>query len=160
MAASGGSVIIGLAAYIAPFEGERLEAYQDVNGTWTICDGETHGVKKGDRATHAQCMAMLEKRVGIFLPMVDKVLPGLPLNRRLAYGDLVYNLGPGILTRRATDGDTPPRYIPGTSIVELERAGKWQQACERMRLFVYAGKKVYNGLVARRNDEVKLCLQN
>lgn len=153
MAATGGSIVVGLAAYIAPYEGERLQAYQDVNGTWTICYGETHGVKRGDTATHAQCMAMLEKRVSVVLPVVDKALPGLPINRRLVYGDAAYNLGPGILTRRSDNR-------PGTSIVDLERAGKWQDACERLGLFKHASNgTILGGLIRRRDDEVALCLQ-
>lgn len=44
-------------ALVAHFEGTRYTAYQDVTGTWTICDGHTRGVKAGDTATLQQCAA-------------------------------------------------------------------------------------------------------
>jgi len=44
-------------------EGTRYVAYQDVGGTWTICEGDTHNVKQGDTATREQCDDRLRKNL-------------------------------------------------------------------------------------------------
>ena len=57
-----GSTILGsLIALVAGFEGYRTDAYRDTGGVWTICYGETKGVKRGDTATKQQCDNMLIK---------------------------------------------------------------------------------------------------
>lgn len=142
-----------VAAFIVPFEGVRLQSYRDPADPmlWTVCMGETKGIKQGMVFTRQECEDMLISRVPEFLAPVDKLMPGLPDNRRLAYTDLAYNAGVGILTRRRNG-------VPGTSIVDLERAGKWRQACDRVLLFVYAGGKKFNGLVKRRQAEHKVCV--
>ncbi|MGC0153297.1 lysozyme [Chromobacterium vaccinii] len=139
-------------AFTSPWEGERHPAYQDSVGVWTICYGETRGVHAGMRMTHQQCVAQLEKRIPDYLRPVDRMMPGLPDNRRVAYTDFAYNVGAGHLSTR--EGGRL-----GTSIIELEHAGRWQDACKRMNKFIYAGGRVLPGLVRRRNAEVELCLK-
>ena len=48
---------------IKPWEGLRTTAYKDMVGVWTICYGETKGVKAGMSKTPAECSAMLSQRV-------------------------------------------------------------------------------------------------
>ena len=54
-----GSILAAAMALAAGFEGVRYVAYQDVGSVWTICYGETLGVKKGDTATPEQCESQL-----------------------------------------------------------------------------------------------------
>jgi len=156
--AAGSAIVLAICAFVTPSEGIVTRAYRDPAGILTLCIGETEGVKEGDVKTPAECRAMLAQRIPDYLYAVDSLMPGLPDNRRIAYTDFAYNLGPGKLTLRRKDKYERP--IPGTSIVDLERAGNWRAACQRMGLFVYAGKVKLAGLVKRRNKEVKLCLSS
>ena len=46
---AGSAALMSLAvATVSQFEGRELRAYQDIVGVWTICYGETRGVKPGD----------------------------------------------------------------------------------------------------------------
>ncbi|MTD32404.1 glycoside hydrolase family protein [Paludibacterium sp. dN 18-1] len=109
------------------------------------------------RMTHDQCVAQMAKRVPDYLGPVDKLMPGLPDNRRIAYTDTAWNLGTGVLTLRSKNREGQP--VTGTSIVDLERVGKWQDACNRLLKFDKAGGKVLPGLVKRREEARNLCLQ-
>ena len=154
------AVIIGAAALIKPAEGLRLRAYPDPANPAlaTICYGETQGVHFGDIRTQGECEQMLADRLPDYLGPIYELLPDLPDNRAIAYGDAAWNMGVGILTRRAKGANG--QDILGTSIVDLERAGKWQDACKRLGLFVYAGGKKLPGLVKRRQKEMDVCLNN
>ena len=59
LGAAGAALLVFAIGYTSSWEGRRYVAYQDVGGVWTICDGIIKGVKKGDKATDAQCDAML-----------------------------------------------------------------------------------------------------
>jgi len=144
--AAGGAiaVVAAIAALIIPSEGLSLNTYKDPVGINTICYGETQGVHYGDTKTKAECEAMLYKRIGDYLGPVDKMMPGLPDNRRIAYTDAAYNLGVG--------------KIQKSRIPALEKAGKWKEACNELNRYVYAGGKKLPGLVKRRAEEVKICL--
>lgn len=48
---------------IAKWEGLRTEAYRDIVGVWTVCYGETKGVRPGDLYSKAECDAMLAREV-------------------------------------------------------------------------------------------------
>ena len=154
------AVIIGAAALIKPAEGLRLRAYPDPANPAlaTICYGETQGVHFGDIRTQGECEQMLADRLPDYLGPIYELLPDLPDNRAIAYGDAAWNMGVGILTRRVKGANG--QDILGTSIVDLERVGKWQDACKRLGLFVYAGGKKLPGLVKRRQKEMDVCLNN
>jgi lysozyme len=71
---------------IQKWEGRSLVAYRDVAGVWTICDGETEGVKRGDTATPVQCDRQTEGRVAEFEAKVRPCLPAdLPVQTRAAF---------------------------------------------------------------------------
>ena len=141
----GGVAILTLCAvFIQPHEGVVTHAYRDPVGIWTICDGETQGVTPGERRTPAQCRAMLAQRIPDYLGPVDEMMPGLPDNRRVAYTDFAYNAGVATLRRSR---------IPG-----YEHAHNVAAACHELTRYVYAGGRKLLGLVRRRADEEKLCL--
>jgi lysozyme len=58
-----GVVALSITVLIQPWEGRENKAYRDIVGVWTICDGETKGVKPGMVKTDAECDAMLLRRV-------------------------------------------------------------------------------------------------
>ena len=147
-------IVAAIALFTSSFEGLRTKAYPDPAGPRiaTICYGETQGVHFGDTATPTECLDMLKGSIPKYLDSVDKLMPNLPDNRRIAYADFAYNAGAGNLTKRRSN-------IAGTSIVDLERAGKPQEACHRLTLFDYAGGQRMAGLTRRRQAEYSLCME-
>jgi len=83
------------AALIAVFEGpEKLKAFQDGGGVWTIGRGHTLGVKAGDTCTHEQAVAWFASDQAPLLGIVaDK-----PLFAGAAYVSFGYNVGKKALT--------------------------------------------------------------
>lgn len=136
--------------FVGEWEGLRLEAYRDLVGIWTVCYGETKGVKPGDTYTKAECDAMFS------LELVDyrnRLHPAfseetkakrLHVKRDVAFAGLAYNVGvagtrKSTAVRRLNEGDV---------------AG----ACEAITLWNKAGGRVVRGLVRRRSHEYTLCL--
>lgn len=74
-------------------EGRSLEAYRDSAGVLTICDGETLGVKPGQKATHAECDEMLRKGIARHAEAVVGLPEGLPDVVLLGVIDTAYNIG-------------------------------------------------------------------
>ena len=58
------------AALIAVFEGERLEAYQDSGGVWTIGIGHTKGAHEGQMITHEMAVQLFAEDAAPLLKMV------------------------------------------------------------------------------------------
>ena len=147
-AAIGGATAAALAlagVMATRWEGERLVAYQDIVGVWTLCDGETKGVHQGDTATHAQCRDMLATRLEQFAAEIQPCLPqGLPDATMAAFIDVAYNIGSAgfchsSMSRRALAGDL-------------------QGACDALLLWDKAGGHAVPGLTRRRMDERQSCL--
>jgi GH24 family phage-related lysozyme (muramidase) len=131
----------------AKWEGLRTEAYRDVVGIWTVCAGETRGVKPGDSYTVAECEAMLETRVLEFYDGVRACAPQIeaaPVEVQAAVTSWAYNVGVGAACR-----STLARHL---------RAGEWRAACEQLPRWNRAGGRVWQGLVNRRADERRLCM--
>lgn len=128
-------------------EGVRQIAYQDVSPmrNWTICFGETKGVKPGDHKTRAECDAMLEGRLMEFGAKVDRCTKvELPAPRKAAVTDFAYNEGEGMYCK----------YI-----APQINAGKTREACDHLLHFNTAGGIVFPGLTKRRQVERELCLE-
>lgn len=154
IAAGSGAVAIAIVALIKPWEGRELKAYRDIVGVWTICDGETKGVRPGDVKTDAECDAMLLDRVenDFFKPLVACV-PGYlaaPVSVQASMLSLAYNVGTGAACK-----STAARLIG-------ER--RYDAACVAMTRFNRAGGKVVRGLKLRREygdanriGELELC---
>lgn len=150
------AAIIGAAAalIVAPFVSgwesggkPRLVAYRDIVGVWTICDGETEGVKPGMRETLEGCAARNEAAL---IRHAEPVLACTPRLRdhphQLAAAvSLAYNIGTGAYCRSTVDR----RFD----------AGQWRAACDAFLMWNKAGGKVVNGLDRRRRAERDLCLK-
>ena len=137
--------------FVGKWEGLRLAAYRDIVGVWTVCYGETKGVRPGERYTKAECDAMLARELISYRSRLHRyfspetLAARLPVHRDTAYTSLAYNVGVGgagksTATRRLNAGD-----IAG--------------GCEAIAWWNRAGDRIVRGLVNRRSDEVALCLQ-
>lgn len=137
--------------FIGRWEGLRLEAYQDIVGVWTVCYGETKGVRPGDSYTQAECDAMLSREILAYRDGLrpaftsDTLESRMPVTRDLAFTSLAYNVGVG-----AASGSTAVRRLNDGNV-----AG----ACQAIGWWNKAGGRVVRGLVNRRSEEVELCLQ-
>ncbi|MEO1637783.1 MAG: lysozyme [Pseudomonadota bacterium] len=136
--------------FVAKWEGLRTTAYKDIVGVWTVCYGETKGVKSGDSYTKAQCDAMLAKEIlsyrnglhGYFSPETKR--QRLPVRRDVAFASFAYNVGIS-----GAGKSTAVRRLNAANIVG---------ACEALTWWNKAGGRVVRGLVRRRTDEHALCM--
>ena len=138
------ALAVPLTAY---WEGMRTEAYRDIVGVWTVCAGETKGVKPGDRYTVAQCNAMLGDRVAEFYAGVERCAPQIaraPVEVRAAVTSWAYNVGLGAAC--------------GSTLAKRIRAGEFKAACHELPRWNRAGGRVIQGLSNRRGAERALCL--
>jgi len=145
-----GAAITGVAvALIGGFEGLRLNSYPDVVHVWTACYGETKGIGPGMRFTKPECDAMFANRLAEFETGMRKCLKdpdAIPDKSYLAFLSNTYNIGVGAFCR--------------SSMARLTNMGDLRGACNALMLYVNAGaKKNVRGLVLRRTDEKKLCLE-
>lgn len=141
----GGAVALLCASIITGFEGVRLNAYQDVVGVWTVCAGETQGVKAGDRYTMAQCKYMLQVRLEDYATPIESCLPNLPDARFIAFTSLAWNIG----AQRACQ----------STAAKLTRLGRFAAGCQAFMQWSRAGGIVFAGLTRRRAAERDLCLK-
>lgn len=141
----GGAAAAACVAVITGFEGVRLNAYQDVVGVWTVCAGETQGVKRGDHYSMAQCKYMLQARLEDYAEPIERCLPGLPDARFIAFTSLSYNIG----AQRACQ----------STAARLVRQGSIAAGCQAFMQWNRAGGVVFPGLTKRRMAERELCLK-
>ena len=131
---------------VSYFEGRELRAYQDIVNVWTICDGETKGVKPGDVATPDQCDAMLARNLQTYEAGLDRCLTGyVPGKAKVAFLSWTYNVGIGAAC--------------GSTLVRQVNAGDLTGACNELLTWNRAGGRAVRGLTIRREAERKLCLE-
>lgn len=90
------------AALIGVFEGEKLQAYQDTGGVWTIGIGHTKGVEPGMVITHEQSLEFFAQDAQPLLAMVAS-RPVLEAAALVSYG---FNCGAGALYKIISGQDT------------------------------------------------------
>lgn len=139
---------------VSKWEGKRNHAYLDTIASppvWTVCYGETRGVKEGDYYTDGECDAMLANgllkyRTGLHVYFVPATIHRrLTPKRDAAYVSLAWNVGitgagRSTATRRLNAGD-----IPG--------------GCTALTWWNRSGQYIIRGLVNRRADEYRLCME-
>jgi len=146
-----GAAIMALAvSLVGGYEGLRTVAYPDrlANGIPTVCFGETRGVKLGDSYTVDECKVMLGDGLVEFEVGMRKCLvrpDAIPAKTYVAFLSLSYNIGLGAFCR--------------STVARLANAGNLAGACEAIVKFNRAGGKVVKGLVNRRADERRICLE-
>jgi lysozyme len=128
-------------------EGDKLTAYQDVRGIWTIGYGHTGpDVTPGLVITETAARALLETDLHKF---EDGVRPAVgsaatSQNEFSAMVSLSYNIGLG--------------GFRGSSVLRFHLAGQFDRAADAFLLWDKAGGQVYPGLVRRRHQERELYL--
>ncbi|MCB1393235.1 lysozyme [Nitrobacter sp.] len=144
------ATLAAAAAFITPWEGVRTLAYRDPVGIWTVCIGETEGVKPGDRYTAAQCTDMLKKKLPrywneIAACMGPELVDRQTEQRKVAFISFAYNVGSGAFCR--------------STLLRKLRAGDVRGACNELPRWDKAGGQSLRGLTRRRKAERELCLE-
>lgn len=144
---------VGLAAALAlatplvvKWEGIRNDPYNDIVGVKTVCVGETHVVMR--RYTTPECLAMLNKALtSKYAADVARCTPIIADKPYLfaASISLAYNIGTNAYCR--------------STVARRFNAGDFVGACNGFLAWSYAGGKQIPGLLNRRRDERRLCLQ-
>jgi len=128
---------------------QYLRAYADIVGVWTICDGDTKGVRRGMVETEAGCTDRLERQLVAHAKPVLACVPALGQtgreNQLVASISLAYNIGTGGFCR-----STAARRF---------NAGNWRGGCDAFLMWDKAGGRVVRGLALRRERERALCLK-
>lgn len=135
-------------ALVGAWEGLRLTSYRDVIGVWTVCYGETRGVKPGMRFTKQQCGDMLIDGLEDFEAGMRACLRNpdvIPDKTYVAFLSLSYNIGTGAFCK--------------SSVARKANAGDLRGACDALMLYTRAGGREIKGLVNRRVDERRLCIE-
>jgi lysozyme len=138
------------AAFITPWEGVFTSAYKDPIGIWTVCMGETEGVRRGDRYTVAQCTDMLANKLPrywneVAVCMGPDLVERTPDARKVAFISFSYNVGSGAFCK--------------STLLRKLRAGDARGACNELLRWNRAAGIVFKGLTRRREAERKLCME-
>lgn len=139
--------------YVAEKEGKSNLAYLDQIASppvWTVCFGETRGVKAGDYYTDDECRAMLAQGLTQYRSALHvyfsptTIATRLTPQRETAYVSLAWNVG-----------------ITGagrSTAVRRLNAGDIKGGCEAITWWNKAGQRIVRGLVIRRADDFRLCM--
>lgn len=144
------AVLLLAGTLIAKWEGVRYEAYPDPatgGAPWTVCYGHTGSdVVRGKKYTYAECKALLRADMLEADARVRACIPReMPDGVRASLISLTFNVG--------------PRPVCTGSPGKLARAGDWPAVCKSLGLYKYAGNRVFRGLVLRRADETRVCME-
>lgn len=125
----------------------RLNAYRDIVGVWTICDGDTNNVRPGMVETPEGCRQRLEAQLVAHAEPVLACTPDLRNrpDQLAAAVSLAYNIGTGAYCR--------------STVARRFNAGDWRGGCDAFLLWTKAGGRVVAGLERRRRDERAICLR-
>ena len=147
--AAAAAVALSISALIKPWEGLSLTSYPDIVGVWTACYGETKDIRPGMKFSKAECEDKLLVRVtnDFYRPLTQCIVgfDRKPVEWQAAAISVTYNIGVGAACK--------------SSFARLAREDKMRESCQAMTAFNRAGGRVVQGLVNRRNAELKLCLK-
>ena len=138
-----------LVGSLAGYEGYREHAYRDAVGVPTIGFGITAGVQMGNRTDPVRAVQQLAIDADAHAREAARCIGNVPLHQHEfdAFASLAYNVGAPAFCRSTLVKrlqQTPPDY-PG--------------ACRELLRWVNAGGKPLAGLVRRRADEYRLCME-
>lgn len=88
-----GVLFASIAGVVVVNEGYKETAYKDSAGVWTICYGETSGVKRGDTATPSECSAQLAKSLSEHSTALGDLPIDTPDVTLVGALDMTYNVG-------------------------------------------------------------------
>ena len=142
--------------------GPKLQAYKDVVGVWTICDGETEGVRPDEVRTAEACKQLTQSRIGQFMIQVDAaIMPEVAPQTLAAATSFAYNVGiNGFRASQAlkhfNEGNLGAGCVAMMNWNGL-RVNGVKYDCNKPEF--QARINGCKGLVSRRKKEVKLCLE-
>lgn len=154
VAVGGAAAIIAVTVpFLTRWEGTDLVAKRDMIGTGhplTYCHGATPAdgpVRAGQRFTPAQCDSLLAQSLPKYLtPLQACIHVALPVKTEGALLDAAYNAGPAAVCK--------------SPMVAKMNAGQLAAGCAAFTSwYVRASGRVVQGLINRRADEKKFCLQ-
>jgi GH24 family phage-related lysozyme (muramidase) len=142
--AGGGIALSTAITFVGQWEGLRTTAYRDVVGVWTVCYGETKGVRAGESYSKAECDAMLARELVAYEAALDQCLTHpVPVGMKIALVSWTYNVGAGAACR--------------STLVRKANRGDLAGACNELPRWNRAGGRVIRGLTNRRLSERAMC---
>lgn len=146
-------IAVAIASVIAiPAEGLRQWAYFDPPGILSVCYGSTTDVQRDKRYSLEECKTRLDADMLNAVTIVDRCVPGLPVEVLAAFSDAAYNIGPAIACDARNS--TAARYL---------LAGQFVNACNQLprwdKTHIGGVLVALPGLTTRREGERKLCLE-
>lgn len=140
------ALILAGAGTIAHFEGKSNSSYPDPVGIWTICYGETKGVRQGDYKTDEECLdSLAEELTDHHKKMVLHIKTPISVKEEAAYLSFTYNVGVGAFSK--------------STLLKKLNTGDRVGACNELLRWNKAGGKELKGLTLRRETERTLCLE-
>lgn len=143
IAAGGTTAALIIASFFIPqYEGEELIPYLDSVGVQTVCSGETRVIMRV--YTKDECAEITRKMVKEFTDFVLKVNPDLEKYpwQLAAHSTFAVNIGKAGYNK--------------SSIKRLSQQGDYVGACRYLRNYKYAGGRIIQGLVNRREGRNEL----
>jgi lysozyme len=133
------------AAFIAKFEGCKLESYKCPAGIWTIGYGHTDKVYDGMRITQEQAEVFLEMDVMFFYKNVNELIKNVcNKNQITALTSFSFNVG-------------MDNFKKSTLLKVIKKTpNNFTAIRKEFMRWVYADGKVLNGLKTRRSAEADL----
>jgi len=145
LAAAGSGAAVLASLMVTDLEGVRYEPYWDVAGIMTVCYGHTGAdIIANKRYTPDECRAMLERDLRPFARAVERSVK-VPTTeyQKAALISFSYNVGVSAFEH--------------SSLLRNLNAGQYQQACDGLKQWIYAGGRQWQGLINRRTVEHEVC---
>lgn len=134
-------------------EGEVLHAYPDVGKVWTICNGTTRGVKRGQIATPEDCDAMTAADLLVAVKGVEACAPIL---KAPEYHN---QLRAAVRMNNNTGAFCKGWWKKRPSPAKLMQGGDLIGGCKEMLRYDLVKGMPVKGLTNRRKREVAMCLE-
>lgn len=140
--------------FTSPNEGTKYVAYQDTGKVWSICEGHTENVHKGDVATPAQCKQYMNDDMMAAIAVVNKLTGNIPMpeTTKKVFVDEVFNAGSG-------------NFAKSTMLKKI-KSGDIAGACRQFPRWHYVDGKDCTirsnncyGIVTRRALQMATCLK-
>jgi lysozyme len=142
----GSSLALSGAYLVGPWEGEVRTTYIDPVGIKTVCYGHTGGyVKAGKTYTGNECVEILARDLVEHNREMQKYIR-VPINmyQNAAFTSFCFNVG--------------VNACRNSTAFKLLNQFNYAGACAQIKRWIFAGGKVFAGLVNRRGDEYSMCM--
>ena len=129
---------------VTAWEGYKPMVYSDPIGRTAVCWGhDDPGLIRGEIYTRARCEALLTEDLAKHADALACIKRPMSDGQKAAFVSFAYNVG-------ATQ-------FCNSTLARLANAGDMAGACAQLSRWVYAGGKVFQGLVNRRKAEREVC---